>query len=73
MTDKERAQKIVDASMVSSGSPPPKRHRESIAAAIRETINQLQYNIADWQSPNEHMVIDVKDILILANELENLK
>jgi hypothetical protein len=37
----ERAQKIVDASMLSSASPPPKRHRESIAAAIRAVVEQV--------------------------------
>ena len=72
MTNKEKAQKILDASMVSNGSPPPKRHQESISAAIREIINQLQYDIGDWQEPYAHMVINVKDILILVDELENL-
>lgn len=67
-----RAQAIVDATMELTLRPQQGDRARVIAAAIRETINQLQYDIADWQSPNEHMVIDVKDILILANELEKL-
>jgi hypothetical protein len=41
LDNKEKAQKIVDASMLSSASPPPKRHRESIAAAIRAVAEQV--------------------------------
>jgi hypothetical protein len=34
------AQAVLDASMVASGSPPPARHRESVAAAIRALVEQ---------------------------------
>jgi hypothetical protein len=35
-------------------------------------IHQLQYDNADWDAPDEHMIIDVKDILKLIEELEAL-
>jgi hypothetical protein len=35
------AQAVLDASMVASGSPPPARHRESVAAAIRALIHNI--------------------------------
>lgn len=47
----ERAQKIVDASMVSSASPPPKRHRESIAAAIRAVADRFATDWGELQHP----------------------
>jgi hypothetical protein len=36
------AQAVLDASMeVTSGSPPPRRHRECIAAALRSVVEQI--------------------------------
>ena len=46
--------------------------RKIIASVLREVINQLQYDNSDWDAPDEHMVIDVKDILKLTEELEAL-
>ncbi len=52
-------QNILDASMVRSASPPPQLHRESIAAALRELVNQLKY-----------IGITKNTILEIADELE---
>jgi hypothetical protein len=35
-------------------------------------IHQLQYDNGDWDTPDNHMIIDVKDILKLIDELEAL-
>jgi len=43
-----------------------------VVAALREVINQLQYDNTDWDTPDDHMIIDVKDILKLIEELEAL-
>lgn len=47
--------------------------KRSLAADIlRELINQLQYDISDWMESTDHMVIDVRDILKIIAELEQL-
>ena len=49
-------------------------HPHTIAVAtLRAVVSLLQYDNADWQEPNNHMIIDVKDVLELADELEALK
>jgi DNA-binding transcriptional regulator YhcF (GntR family) len=45
--------------MVRSAPPPPQLHRESIAAALRELVNQLRY-----------IGITEKNILEIADEME---
>jgi hypothetical protein len=35
-------------------------------------IHELQYDNGDWDAPDKHMIIDVKDILKLIDELEAL-
>lgn len=45
----------------------------NLANALRKVVSLLQYDNADWQEPNDHMIINVKDILELADELDNLK
>jgi hypothetical protein len=35
-------------------------------------IHQLQYDNADWDVSDKHMIIDVKDILELIEELDKL-
>jgi len=50
---------ILYASMVRSAPPPPQLHRESIAAALRELVNQLRY-----------IGITEKNILEIADEME---
>jgi hypothetical protein len=65
----ERAQKIMRAYEAEDTYNFPK---DGVVAAIREVINQLQYDNTDWDAPDDHMIIDVKDILKLIEELEAL-
>jgi hypothetical protein len=45
--------------------------KRSLAADIlRVVINQLQYDTSDWMESTNHMVIDVRDILKIVEELE---
>jgi hypothetical protein len=44
-----------------------------MVATLRAVVSLLQYDNADWQEPNDHMIINVKDVLELANDLEALK
>lgn len=45
--------------------------KRSLAADIlRVVINQLQYDTSDWMESTNHMVIDVRDILKIIEELE---
>jgi hypothetical protein len=66
----ERAKKIMEAYEAEDTYNFPK---DGVAAALREVINQLQYDNTDWDAPDDHMIIDVKDILKLIEELEALK
>ncbi len=65
----ERAQKVWEAYEAEDTYNFPK---DGVAAALREVINQLQYDNTDWDAPDDHMIIDVKDILKLIEELEAL-
>jgi hypothetical protein len=65
----ERAQKVWEAYEAEDTYNFPK---DGVVAAIREVINQLQYDNTDWDAPDDHMIIDVKDILRLIEELEAL-
>jgi hypothetical protein len=65
----ERAKKIMEAYEAEDTYNFPK---DGVAAALREVINQLQYDNTDWDAPDDHMIIDVKDILKLIEELEAL-
>jgi hypothetical protein len=65
----ERAQKVWEAYEAEDTYNFPK---DGVVAAIREVINQLQYDNTDWDAPDDHMIIDVKDILKLIEELEAL-
>jgi hypothetical protein len=75
MTDmKEQAKKIDDAYWKGRTNIPDiyTKGRVRFAAGLREVINQLQYDNAEWEAPDKHMIIDVKDILKLIEELEKL-
>ncbi len=65
----ERAKKIMEAYEAEDTYNFPK---DGVVAAIREVINQLQYDNTDWDAPDDHMIIDVKDSLKLIEELEAL-
>ena len=65
----ERAKRIMKAYEAEDTYNFPK---DGVVAAIREVINQLQYDNTDWDAPDDHMIIDVKDILKLIEELEAL-
>ena len=41
-----------------------------IVSILREVVNQLQYDISDWMESTDHMVIDARAILDVADELE---
>jgi hypothetical protein len=75
MTDmKEQAKKIDDAYWKGRTNIPDiyTKGRVRFAAGLREVINQLQYDNAEREAPDKHMIIDVKDILKLIEELEKL-
>ena len=65
-----QAQAVIDAAdeVFSNGGT----IRGGFAAALREVINQLQYNQSCWDEPVEHMVLDARAILDVADELEVL-
>ena len=44
-------------------------HRDGVAAAIRAIVNEFQYDNGEWESP-DNMIVDVKSLLKLADELE---
>jgi hypothetical protein len=76
MTD--RAQKIMDAFYFTFADKRQdfiiqKLNNDALANALRAVVSLLQYDNADWQEPNNHMIIDVKNVLELVNELEALK
>ena len=69
MTDlSPAAQAIIDASNC-AGSRCVQLH---IADALREVVSQLKYDQSCWDEPVEHMVLDARAILDVADELENL-
>ena len=43
-----------------------------IISVLRELVVQLQYDQSCWDEPVEHMVLDARDILNVATELEAL-
>jgi hypothetical protein len=59
------AQAVLDASMVASGSPPPARHRESVAAAIRALVD-----LAYMARPDGTKFLYAPDLLAIAAELD---
>jgi nitrous oxide reductase accessory protein NosL len=46
--------------------------KEALATAIREVTNQLKYDNADWQEPNDNMVVDAQKLYELSYDLEAL-
>lgn len=70
MTDmKEEAIEVLYSYMdVEKDLPQPK----ILIHIFKVLIHQLQYDNSDWDAPDEHMIIDVKDILKLIEELEKL-
>ena len=49
-----------------------KDSRKIIASVLREVVSQLKYDQSCWDEPVEHMVLDARAILDVADELENL-
>jgi predicted RNA-binding protein with EMAP domain len=69
MTNQQQAKELLYAYMdVEKDLSQPK----ILIHTLKELINLLQYDNADWQESDEHMVIDVKDFLKLIEELENI-
>ncbi len=71
MTDmKEKAIEVLYSYMdVEKDLPQPK----ILIHTFKVLIHELQYDNGDWDAPDKHMIIDVKDILKLIEELEALK
>ncbi len=64
-----KAQAIVDAF---NGYHEMVNRRVKIAAALRALVIQLKYDQSCWDEPVEHMVLDARAILNVADELEGL-
>ena len=62
----ERAQRIMKAYEAEDTYNFP---NDGVAAAIRAIVDDLQYDNGEWLPPDS-MVVDVKDLLKLADELE---
>lgn len=43
---------------------------DGIIALLREVVSQLKYDQSCWDEPVEHMVLDARAILDIADELE---
>ena len=43
---------------------------DGIIALLREVVSQLQYDQSCWDEPVEHMVLDARAVLDIADELE---
>ena len=84
MTLSPAVQAVMDASMVSTGSPAPQRHRESIAAALRTTVEQVlphedtsQRRLGPIDRTYQESLRDQRmflrdQLLAIATELENV-
>ena len=44
--------------------------KPTIIVVLRELVKQLQYDYSCWDEPVEHMVLNARDILDIADELE---
>jgi len=67
MTKTER--KVMDAFWNSHQQDRAYWHRDGVAAAIRAIVDDLQYDNGEWLPPDSK-IVDVKDLLKLADELE---
>jgi len=70
MTD--AAYKVWEAFKAELTQPATDDMKEALASAIREVINQLQYDNADWQEPNDSMIIDAQKLYELSYDMEAL-
>lgn len=64
------AQKVLDASRIMSGSPPPQRHRESIAAAIRAVVEHVLPADDPYERIHERVIAN--EFLDIVAELESI-
>jgi len=72
MTDTERAQTIWEAFCGELTQEPTDDMKEAFATAIKELVSQLQYDNCDWQAPEDWKIMDARDVLDIADELEAL-
>jgi hypothetical protein len=72
MTDTERAQTIWKAFKGELTQPATDDMKEALATAIKELVSQLQYDNCDWQAPDEQMIMDVEQVMLVVNQLEAL-
>ena len=68
----ERAQKIWETFCGELIQEPTDDMKEALATAIKELASQLQYNNSDWQAPDEQMIVDVEQVMLVVNQLEAL-
>lgn len=68
----EQTQKIWEAFCGELIQEPTDDMKEALATAIKELASQLQYDNCDWQAPNEQMIMDVEQVMLIVNELEAL-
>ena len=66
-----RARRILDATMDLTLRPQQGDRAKVIAAAIRAIVNEFHYDSGVWL-PHDNMIIGVKSLLKLADELEAL-
>jgi hypothetical protein len=46
--------------------------KEALATAIKELVSQLQYDNSSLQVPDEQMIMDVEQVMLVVNQLEAL-
>jgi hypothetical protein len=68
----DKAQKVWEAFKAELTQPATDDMKEALVTAIKELVSQCQYDNADWQAPDGEMIMDVKGVLMIANELEVL-
>jgi len=66
------AYKVWEAFKAELTQPATDDMKEALASALREVINQLQYDNADWQEPNDSMIIDAQKLYELSYDMEAL-
>jgi hypothetical protein len=67
-----RAEKIVNATLELTLRPKSEDRKKVVACVLREVVDLLQYDQSCWDEPVEHMVLDARAILDVADEVEAL-
>jgi len=72
MTDTEGAQTIWEAFCGELTQEPTDDMKEALATAIKELVSQLQYDNSSLKVPDEQMIMDVEQVMLVVNQLEAL-